>query len=151
MPGSLVFLFSELCACSGYSKLPSKFQYSVFEINVCNIPQVLVIPEELGDLPAQLHALHPLPALPPLPLHPDICLARHAGITGPGRARCLIKTIQLFGGAFNFAGGTPDANFDSFVISLLTVFQVGCVDMELSGSFGALFLSRNFSNHCSGY
>jgi len=32
--------------------------------------------------------------------------------------------MQLFGGAFNFADGTPDANFDSFVISLLTVFQV---------------------------
>ena len=32
--------------------------------------------------------------------------------------------MQLFGGAFNFADGTPDANFDTFVISLLTVFQV---------------------------
>ena len=32
--------------------------------------------------------------------------------------------FQLFGGAFNFAEGTPDANFDSFVIALLTVFQV---------------------------
>ena len=35
-----------------------------------------------------------------------------------------MKSFQLFGGAFNFADGTPDANFDSFVISLLTVFQV---------------------------
>ena len=32
--------------------------------------------------------------------------------------------MQLFGGAFNFPEGTPDANFDTFVISLLTVFQV---------------------------
>ena len=32
--------------------------------------------------------------------------------------------MQLFGGAFNFSDGTPDANFDTFVISLLTVFQV---------------------------
>ena len=32
--------------------------------------------------------------------------------------------MQLFGGAFNFEDGTPDANFDTFVISLLTVFQV---------------------------
>ena len=32
--------------------------------------------------------------------------------------------MQLFGGAFNFPDGTPDANFDTFVISLLTVFQV---------------------------
>ena len=62
-----------------------------------------------------------------------------------------LRQFQLFGGAFNFAGGTPDANFDSFVISLLTVFQVGCVDTELSGSFMGFFLFRNYSNHCSGY
>ena len=35
--------------------------------------------------------------------------------------------MQLFGGAFNFDDGTPDANFDTFVISLLTVFQVSCL------------------------
>ena len=35
-----------------------------------------------------------------------------------------IRSFQLFGGAFNFADGTPDANFNSFVISLMTVFQV---------------------------
>ena len=32
--------------------------------------------------------------------------------------------MQLFGGAFNFADGTPAANFNSFAIALLTVFQV---------------------------
>jgi len=32
--------------------------------------------------------------------------------------------MQLFGGAFNFEEGTPPANFNSFVIALLTVFQV---------------------------
>lgn len=34
--------------------------------------------------------------------------------------------MQLFGGAFNFPEGTPPANFNSFPIALLTVFQV-CV------------------------
>lgn len=33
--------------------------------------------------------------------------------------------MQLFGGAFNFPEGTPPANFNSFPIALLTVFQVG--------------------------
>ena len=32
--------------------------------------------------------------------------------------------MQLFGGQFNFDDGTPEGNFDTFVISLLTVFQV---------------------------
>ena len=32
--------------------------------------------------------------------------------------------MQLFGGAFNFEEGTPPANFNSFVIALLTVFQI---------------------------
>lgn len=32
--------------------------------------------------------------------------------------------MQLFGGAFNFDDGTPPANFNSFVIALLTVFQI---------------------------
>ena len=44
--------------------------------------------------------------------------------TGRQLIEITIRSFQLFGGAFNFAGGTPDANFDSFVISLLTVFQV---------------------------
>ena len=30
----------------------------------------------------------------------------------------------MFGGQFNFDSGTPEGNFDTFVISLLTVFQV---------------------------
>ena len=30
----------------------------------------------------------------------------------------------MFGGQFNFESGTPEGNFDTFVISLLTVFQV---------------------------
>ncbi|RWS16656.1 Voltage-dependent calcium channel type A subunit alpha-1-like protein [Dinothrombium tinctorium] len=32
--------------------------------------------------------------------------------------------MQLFGGHFNFKDKTPPANFDSFVIALLTVFQI---------------------------
>lgn len=32
--------------------------------------------------------------------------------------------MQLFGGQFNFDEGTPPANFDTFGISLLTVFQI---------------------------
>ncbi|KAG1668868.1 Voltage-dependent calcium channel type A subunit alpha-1 [Nymphon striatum] len=32
--------------------------------------------------------------------------------------------MQLFGGAFNFPDGTPPANFDTFPIALLTVFQI---------------------------
>lgn len=32
--------------------------------------------------------------------------------------------MQLFGGQFNFSDGTPDANFNTFGISLLTVFQI---------------------------
>lgn len=32
--------------------------------------------------------------------------------------------MQLFGGKFNLEGGTPPANFDTFGISLLTVFQI---------------------------
>ena len=32
--------------------------------------------------------------------------------------------MQLFGGAFNFPEGTPPANFNTFNIALLTVFQV---------------------------
>lgn len=32
--------------------------------------------------------------------------------------------MQLFGGQFNFDDGTPPANFDTFGISLLTVFQI---------------------------
>lgn len=32
--------------------------------------------------------------------------------------------MQLFGGQFNFDDGTPDANFNTFGISLLTVFQI---------------------------
>ncbi|XP_014661450.1 PREDICTED: muscle calcium channel subunit alpha-1-like [Priapulus caudatus] len=32
--------------------------------------------------------------------------------------------MQLFGGKFNFADGTPRSNFDSFIQALLTVFQI---------------------------
>lgn len=32
--------------------------------------------------------------------------------------------MQLFGGMFNFDSGTPDANFNTFPIALLTVFQI---------------------------
>lgn len=32
--------------------------------------------------------------------------------------------MQLFGGQFNFESGTPEANFNTFTIALLTVFQV---------------------------
>lgn len=32
--------------------------------------------------------------------------------------------MQLFGGQFNFEDGTPASNFDTFGISLLTVFQI---------------------------
>lgn len=32
--------------------------------------------------------------------------------------------MQLFGGQFNFDSGTPANNFDTFSISLLTVFQI---------------------------
>ncbi|GBM07834.1 Voltage-dependent calcium channel type A subunit alpha-1 [Araneus ventricosus] len=32
--------------------------------------------------------------------------------------------MQLFGGAFNFSEGTPPANFNTFPIALLTVFQI---------------------------
>ena len=32
--------------------------------------------------------------------------------------------MQLFGGTFNFADGTPPSNFNSFSIAMLTVFQV---------------------------
>ena len=42
----------------------------------------------------------------------------------------IFPYYQLFGGAFNFSDGTPDANFDSFVISLLTVFQVTKVHLQ---------------------
>ncbi|KAG5309822.1 CAC1A protein, partial [Acromyrmex insinuator] len=32
--------------------------------------------------------------------------------------------MQLFGGQFNFKGGTPPTNFNTFTIALLTVFQI---------------------------
>ncbi|KAL3280077.1 hypothetical protein HHI36_017583 [Cryptolaemus montrouzieri] len=32
--------------------------------------------------------------------------------------------MQLFGGEFNFEGGTPPTNFNTFAIALLTVFQI---------------------------
>lgn len=32
--------------------------------------------------------------------------------------------MQLFGGQFNFESGTPESNFNTFAIALLTVFQV---------------------------
>ncbi len=32
--------------------------------------------------------------------------------------------MQLFGGTWNFEEGTPAANFDSFVVAMLTVFQI---------------------------
>ncbi|KAL9886445.1 calcium voltage-gated channel subunit cacophony isoform 15-T15 [Glossina fuscipes fuscipes] len=32
--------------------------------------------------------------------------------------------MQLFGGQFNFTGGTPETNFNTFPIALLTVFQI---------------------------
>lgn len=32
--------------------------------------------------------------------------------------------MQLFGGNFNFDEGTPDSNFNTFGIALLTVFQI---------------------------
>lgn len=32
--------------------------------------------------------------------------------------------MQLFGGQFNFSSGTPETNFNTFPIALLTVFQI---------------------------
>jgi len=32
--------------------------------------------------------------------------------------------MQLFGGQFNLPGGTPETNFNTFPIALLTVFQI---------------------------
>ncbi len=43
------------------------------------VAQVLVLAAEPGDLPAQLNALHPVPSLPSLPLHPPIRPPGHAG------------------------------------------------------------------------
>ena len=44
--------------------------------------------------------------------------------------------MQLFGGAFNFPDGTPPANFNTFSIALLTVFQVKKLNM-ISSVIGA--------------
>ena len=38
--------------------------------------------------------------------------------------------MQLFGGAFNFADGTPPANFNTFPIALLTVFQASAKEIN---------------------
>jgi hypothetical protein len=43
------------------------------------VAQVLVLAAEPGDLPAQLNALHSVPSLPSLPLHPHIRPPGHAG------------------------------------------------------------------------
>lgn len=32
--------------------------------------------------------------------------------------------MQLFGGAFSFDDGQPPANFDTFPVAMLTVFQI---------------------------
>lgn len=39
--------------------------------------------------------------------------------------------MQLFGGEFNFEGGTPPTNFNTFPIALLTVFQVSPTDCSI--------------------
>ena len=44
--------------------------------------QVLVVPAKLGDISAELHAIHHLSTLPPLPLHTDIRIARYAAFRG---------------------------------------------------------------------
>jgi len=42
--------------------------------------------------------------------------------------------MQLFGGQFNFDGGTPQANFNTFPIALLTVFQVCSIIISLKNT-----------------
>ena len=37
---------------------------------------------------------------------------------------CELHFLLILGGQFNFDDGTPPANFDTFAISLLTVFQI---------------------------
>ena len=70
--------------------------------------QVLVVSAQPCDIPVEFHEVHPLPPLSPLPFHPHL---RSVG-------------DATFGGAFNFPEGTPPANFNTFNIALLTVFQV---------------------------
>lgn len=36
----------------------------------------------------------------------------------------LCNCVSFIGGQFNFENGTPASNFDTFSISLLTVFQI---------------------------
>ena len=43
--------------------------------------------------------------------------------------------MQLFGGAFNFPDGRPSANFDSFTVAMLTVFQVNSFSQTIQLTF----------------
>ena len=50
--------------------------------------------------------------------------------------------MQLFGGTFNFAEGTPASNFNSFSIAMLTVFQVRAI-MQPGQIFYVKYKSKN--------
>ena len=52
--------------------------------------------------------------------------------------------MQLFGGAFNFRDGRPSANFDSFTVAMLTVFQVRKFSRFLIFSF--YHIKQNYSH-----
>ncbi|XP_065213855.1 voltage-dependent calcium channel type A subunit alpha-1 [Planococcus citri] len=64
--------------------------------------------------------------------------------------------MQLFGGQFNFEGGTPPTNFDTFPIALITVFQIltgedwnevmykGIRSQQIEGKSGAMLYAMYF-------
>ena len=54
--------------------------------------------------------------------------------------------MQLFGGQFNFESGTPEGNFDTFVISLLTVFQVPLLNfVPILKTFGQVLTGEDWN------
>lgn len=139
----LIFFFLLTYFCPSFINLPSPPP----------LPQVLGSSSKPGGFSAELHEVHHQFALPPLPLHCGVCLVGDAAVWRTvsintnleSGSRLLINYMFLYFFVyvivmiflifwfnffsflllrFNFEGGTPPTNFDTFAAAIMTVFQV---------------------------
>lgn len=96
--------------------------------------QILGSSSKPGGFPPELHEVYHQFALPPLPLHRGLCVAGDAAVWRTvSIGLCVLLCCDFCSSScsllllllrFNFEGGTPPTNFDTFAAAIMTVFQV---------------------------
>jgi len=114
-------IFSNLiCDCWGWSGWVINWKLNFQIISNAHSSNIEIDLEKMKTLPLGIGPLYAILSSPclaqwgPLSLCFSFCSSSYLSLL----------SWELFGGAFNFEDGTPPANFNTFSIALLTVFQV---------------------------